>query len=523
MIIKTLEVRGNGASPFDDDNCSDLPTDTAAPTNTATSNATATGTNTPTPITLTPTATRTTTPTPTPVCSLGGDFSVLTFDTSVYVTEPDSISGGAYGYPVTAGDSFTVEIDLGNYYLTSRIDIYAYVQNVVSSRPDITVYLENDTSWVNSEYVTGAPGNYFYFDSPVFASRYVRYARIVVTDHDGVGIAGLSTLGLRILRCATAATVTPTQSATASQTSTITRTPTRTPTSTRTRIGIIIPSLTSTVNPSVTGTIASTPTPVPPTITRTSTRTNVPPPTQIATQATGTPVPSPTYMATITPGEPGDEDNGEIDIFNILGQIANFLTTGLAGIGVAISNFFAGLFNFLASGAVWLGSLLSGFIDWLASLGNWLMASGVNLGVLLSRLLGQIAGGAWLGAQAGTAFAEVLRIIALASALLSFVINVLFTLAGWVQQFLTLFNNLISAWFSAPPLPVPVLSTLQCVTIPYGSDICALWYILRNTVFSGQIGGLIIPVSTVVIDVMLVLRILKTIRNLLRKVEGITF
>jgi hypothetical protein len=83
-------------------------------------------------------------------------------------------------------------------------------------------------------------------------------------------------------------------------------------------------------------------------------------------------------------------------------------------------------------------------------------------------------------------------------------------------------SGIVTAWFNAAPTPIPVISSLKCASDPYSSQICALYYILRNTLLSGSIGQQIIPMLTVVIDLTIILRFAKMIRNLLRSTEGIT-
>lgn len=84
------------------------------------------------------------------------------------------------------------------------------------------------------------------------------------------------------------------------------------------------------------------------------------------------------------------------------------------------------------------------------------------------------------------------------------VINRAFDYLGQISATAT---GLFNAWFYAQPKPIAGLP--NCEANPTLSQLCAIWWVLDNTIFAGTVGGLIIPLGVIVIDLVIVMRFLK--------------
>lgn len=65
-------------------------------------------------------------------------------------------------------------------------------------------------------------------------------------------------------------------------------------------------------------------------------------------------------------------------------------------------------------------------------------------------------------------------------------------------------RGIADAWMNAPAIPPPMMP--NCSTEPLENEICALWYILENTLFSG-IGQIYVPIILFMIDMLILIRI----------------
>lgn len=65
-------------------------------------------------------------------------------------------------------------------------------------------------------------------------------------------------------------------------------------------------------------------------------------------------------------------------------------------------------------------------------------------------------------------------------------------------------RGIADAWMNAPAIPPPMMP--NCSVEPLENEICALWYILENTLLSG-IGQIYVPIILFMIDLMIIIRI----------------
>lgn len=163
----------------------------------------------------------------------------------------------------------------------------------------------------------------------------------------------------------------------------------------------------------------------------------------------------------------------------------------------------------------WLGGGLNALFGLIRDFWNGLVAIfQVGLQVLadivlwLWNALGTFLG--WLVALAGAIWEFLVwvveNIIALAQLVglvLQLIIGLFGVLAAWVAQLFNVIGSIFSGLQSAPPMPVPGLP--QCVSAPLQHDLCAIWYILGNTLFSETtLGAFVINIIILMIDLWIV-------------------
>lgn len=86
----------------------------------------------------------------------------------------------------------------------------------------------------------------------------------------------------------------------------------------------------------------------------------------------------------------------------------------------------------------------------------------------------------------------------LGEAVMGFATNLWTRSTIWAGQLGTTTTRVLGGWGNAVPAAPPAMP--RCRTNPLANELCAIWYILQYTVFSGPIGGLIIPLATLVVD-----------------------
>ena len=291
-------------------------------------------------------------------------------------------------------------------------------------------------------------------------------------------VTGIVTSGTP-LGCSVTATPSLTPTHTLTPSPTITLFPTSTPGPlTNTPVVISTPTRTNTPAPTFT---------LPPLGTLPPTRTQIPAPTQYATATL-----SPTITATPSGGPELGGNGGQCD--------------GLLGL-VCLINSLGDFFN-------WLINTLLNFFAWLLSLFRWLAGTLSNLFTLLGNLLSGLGGLLNLiGALLNALLLILHYLLAIAGHLLSI-------LGDLISEYLRRFGILLSAYADAAPIPIPFLP--QCVSDPMGSQLCAVWDILENTIFAGTLGVLIIPLLNGILGLTIALFVLLRIRSFLKESSEVT-
>lgn len=103
--------------------------------------------------------------------------------------------------------------------------------------------------------------------------------------------------------------------------------------------------------------------------------------------------------------------------------------------------------------------------------------------------------------------------------LLGFASNAMQQGLAWLGELRLWVGNAISGYQTAEPLPLPGLP--QCSTDRLASELCAIYYILTYTLFSGTLGALIVPIGVIDIDIVIVYTFIKLARAILARLAEI--
>lgn len=503
LKIVSLEVRGDGANPFPDNDCAPdgtatpsptllpdtpLPSETPIP---ATSTPSDTPSASPTP-SYTPTGP---TPTPTPIfVTLDLDFRVDDYDfvNVAFNGYWHSGQGLHEGTTVTSDGSnngyrMAMKIDLGRYIHVTDFDgtifsysggahtwrAYGYTNSTLTTGG---VTLFNTTGGISGESTQTIGGNY---SSPGYNGVYTRY--LLIEAHSFTPNGGWAAIHIEgYEQPGGTPTPTPTQTATFTPSTT----PSITPTNTRT----LIPR-TPTISPSGTRTpiVVNSPTPFPPVGTVPNSATPFP---------SGTPQPTNTLMAlptSISTPEGTPEPGGTPD------PSLPFL----GGILDGINQFFNWVINSAGNFSTWVGSIFG----WLGNSINNVITQLGNFVDMIRSILDFI-------------LRLIQQIVEIIKLLVAIVIHLLELFIAWIGQFTQVASEIMAAWSLAQPRPIPALP--QCITNPLQYSPCAFYYVLRYTVFAGTLGELIIPAITAIVDIAIILYFIRTVRNIIRSGEGVT-
>lgn len=102
---------------------------------------------------------------------------------------------------------------------------------------------------------------------------------------------------------------------------------------------------------------------------------------------------------------------------------------------------------------------------------------------------------------------------------LGFVSNAMHQGIAWLGEFRLWATNLLTSYQNAPPQPLPGLP--HCATNRFASELCAIYYILNNTVFAGPLGSIIIAVAVADIDLVTVFSFILLARAILSRLAEI--
>ncbi len=112
--------------------------------------------------------------------------------------------------------------------------------------------------------------------------------------------------------------------------------------------------------------------------------------------------------------------------------------------------------------------------------------------------------------------AEVWEIIKL---IFSIIWKLLQLAAAWIGQLVSSLQSIFYAWYLAPAQAIPFLP--QCSTNPMANDVCAVYYVLNHTFFSGSIGMLLIPMLMLLMNLAMIIYFARNVKTILSKVGSI--
>lgn len=98
-------------------------------------------------------------------------------------------------------------------------------------------------------------------------------------------------------------------------------------------------------------------------------------------------------------------------------------------------------------------------------------------------------------------------------------VNLMKQATSWLGELVAVIGRITDAWSNTPPEPIPGVP--DCMINPLENQVCAIWYILRFTIFGPPIGHLIIPIALVVIDLTIILSFIKLARAILARAAEI--
>lgn len=157
---------------------------------------------------------------------------------------------------------------------------------------------------------------------------------------------------------------------------------------------------------------------------------------------------------------------------------------------------FDGIFSAIQNFFNWLINTVLGFFQFIGDFANWLITA---IGNVLAVILGFFQIIIDFFSFVIGLIGELIQIAAL---IVQIVFAFVLLLFGWMFQAIGLIAEFLSSFFSAPPEPLP--GWPQCITAPTNHDLCAIWYMTDNTVFSSSAGGIIVTLIIVCIDIAVV-------------------
>lgn len=162
----------------------------------------------------------------------------------------------------------------------------------------------------------------------------------------------------------------------------------------------------------------------------------------------------------------------------------------------------------------WILNTITGFFTFIGDAFNWVITAIGNVISFIGdifRLIFEFIG-------------EIFRLINELIQIVGLIIQIIWALikalGAWLFQAITMVVTFIMLFFSTTPTAVP--GAPQCVTAPTVHDICSLWYLFDNTVWSGSVGSLIVTLILIVIDVPIVFVFIRKIMSYLRMGETVT-
>lgn len=169
-----------------------------------------------------------------------------------------------------------------------------------------------------------------------------------------------------------------------------------------------------------------------------------------------------------------------------------------------IEAIFSGIQNFFN----WLINSLLGFFGFFGDAAQAIVTAITNVFIIaadIARIIGEFI----------TFIINVINeLVAIAVLIVRIILAFFALLFGWLFQIVAIFFNFISTFFSSTPTPLP--GWPECITDPTSHDICAIWYITDNTVFSNGPGEIIVTLLIICIDIAVVWLLIYAVFKFLR-------
>lgn len=110
-------------------------------------------------------------------------------------------------------------------------------------------------------------------------------------------------------------------------------------------------------------------------------------------------------------------------------------------------------------------------------------------------------------------------IVGIGGGLISFGSNFMQRSIGYLREVIGQFTNIITAWRTTPPMPIP--QAWDCVDQSLASEVCAIFYILRYTIFGGTLGQINLAVALVITDLWIIFNFIRLGRAILARAAEI--
>ncbi len=89
----------------------------------------------------------------------------------------------------------------------------------------------------------------------------------------------------------------------------------------------------------------------------------------------------------------------------------------------------------------------------------------------------------------------------------------------YLGEFRTLVTRVSTTWVNSPAVAIPGMP--DCVNYPFASQLCAIWYIVRWTIFGAPLGGVISLIMTIIVDLFILFEFIKLVRAILSRAKEI--
>lgn len=110
-------------------------------------------------------------------------------------------------------------------------------------------------------------------------------------------------------------------------------------------------------------------------------------------------------------------------------------------------------------------------------------------------------------------------IVGIGGGLVAFGRNFMQRSVGYLREVIGQFTNVITAWRDTPPTPVP--QAWDCINHGMASEVCAIFYILRYTIFGGVLGQINLAVALVIVDLWIIFNFIRLGRAILARAAEI--